>query len=79
MLTISNNSTRQLGGVCAELGLPIHCDGARLLNSAVAVGQPPSRLVKHCQSVAFCINKGLGAPMGSLVVGSKEFIERWGE
>ncbi|KAA0200395.1 hypothetical protein HAZT_HAZT004520 [Hyalella azteca] len=66
----------EIGAVCQELGLPLHCDGARLLNAAVAVGQPPSRLVRHCQSVAFCINKGLGAPMGSLVVGSKEFIER---
>ncbi|KAK7078194.1 putative low-specificity L-threonine aldolase 1 [Halocaridina rubra] len=69
----------ELGAVCEELNLLLHVDGARLINASVALGVPPSRLVARCHSVTLCLNKGLGAPMGSLVVGTQEFITRAGK
>lgn len=59
-------------------GARVHMDGARLMNAAVALRIPPARLVEHCDSVSFCFSKGLGAPVGALVGGSKDFIgEAW--
>jgi len=56
--------------------LPIHMDGARLWN-AIAVNKiPPSEIAKHVDSLSICLSKGLGAPIGSLLVGSREFIEK---
>lgn len=69
----------QLGALCSELGLPLHCDGARLINASVALGTSPARIVQACNSVTLCLNKGLGAPMGSLVVGTKDFIAKSGK
>ncbi|KAG7159425.1 low-specificity L-threonine aldolase 2-like 1 [Homarus americanus] len=65
-----------LGTLCNDLNLPLHMDGARLINASVALGTVPSCLVQSCDSVSFCLNKGLGAPMGSVIVGTKEFIAR---
>ena len=59
-----------------EAGLPVHLDGARVFNAAVALGVPVDRLTAKCDSVMFCLSKGLGAPVGSLLVGSKEFIRQ---
>jgi threonine aldolase len=62
---------------CArELGLKIHVDGARIFNAATACKCDVKELVKGTDSVQFCLSKGLGAPMGSLVVGSREYIKR---
>jgi len=55
-------------------GLSIHMDGARLFNAAVANGVKPSDFVKDIDSVQICLSKGLGAPMGSLVCASSDFI-----
>lgn len=57
-------------------GLALHLDGARLWNAAVASGQPVARLARDCDSVSVCFSKGLGAPAGSMLVGSKDFIAR---
>ena len=57
-------------------GMPIHVDGARLFNAAVALGVPVSDLVRDADSATFCLSKGLAAPVGSVVVGSAEFIAR---
>ncbi|XP_042239411.1 probable low-specificity L-threonine aldolase 2 [Homarus americanus] len=65
----------ELGVLCRELELPLHMDGARLFNAAAALGVPPSRIVKDCASVSICLSKGLGAPVGSVIVGSKDFIK----
>lgn len=54
--------------------LPVHLDGARVFNAAVALGVAPAKLVEGFDSVMFCLSKGLGAPVGSLVCGSKGFI-----
>lgn len=62
---------------CAhQLGLKVHVDGARIFNAAVACGCDVKEVVKGVDSVQFCLSKGLGAPMGSLLVGSPEFIDR---
>lgn len=62
---------------CAhELGLNVHVDGARIFNAATACRCDVKEVVRGTDSVQFCLSKGLGAPMGSLVVGSREFIKR---
>jgi len=63
------------GGV-HERGLKIHLDGARIFNAAVALGKPVAEITRKFDSVMFCLSKGLGAPVGSLLVGSREFIDR---
>lgn len=55
-------------------GLKVHVDGARIFNAATALGIPVSTLVRSVDSMMFCLSKGLSAPVGSMVVGSKEFI-----
>jgi len=57
-------------------GLATHLDGARLFNAAVASGRPAHELVRGFDSVSVCFSKGLGAPMGSALCGSRSFIER---
>jgi threonine aldolase len=58
-----------------ELGLPVHLDGARIFNAATVLGQPVAAITKKFDSVMFCLSKGLGAPVGSMLVGSREFID----
>jgi threonine aldolase len=57
-------------------GIPVHLDGARLFNAAVALDTPAPRLAENVDSVMFCLSKGLGAPVGSMLAGSEEFIAR---
>ncbi len=59
-----------------EMGLSVHVDGARLFNAAVALGVTADRLVRDADSVSICLSKGLGAPVGSVLVGSRTFIDR---
>ena len=59
-----------------ERGLALHLDGARLFNAAVADGVPVREIARHADSVSVCLSKGLGAPVGSLLVGTHEVIER---
>jgi len=54
----------------------VHLDGARIFNAAIALGVPASELTKATDSVCFCISKGLSAPVGSLLCGSREFVEK---
>jgi threonine aldolase len=55
-------------------GLPVHMDGARVFNAAVKLGVPVANLAAYADSVTFCLSKGLGAPIGSVVCGTREFI-----
>lgn len=57
-------------------GVPVHLDGARLFNAAVALGRPVADFTRPVDSITFCLSKGLAAPVGSLVCGSGEFIGR---
>ncbi len=59
-----------------QRGLPIHLDGARLFNAALSLGVGPDEIAAHADSVQFCLSKGLGAPVGSMLVGSVTFIRR---
>jgi len=59
-----------------EYSLPLHMDGARLFNAAVALSVPASRLARYADSVAFSLCKGLACPVGSVLCGSGEFIAR---
>lgn len=63
--------------ICAKahaLGLPVHMDGARIFNAAAALDTSVAELARRCDSVQFCLSKGLGAPVGSMLVGSAHFI-----
>lgn len=82
LLCLENTHNRRGGAVhrnevVAEIvwwarlnGLAIHCDGARLMNAAIAVGCPPADLARHFDTVSICFSKGLGAPVGSAIAGS---------
>lgn len=68
--------TSVLAEKCHQRGLPLHLDGARIFNAAVRIGCPVSELVRHCDSVMITLSKGLCAPVGSMLAGTTEFIER---
>jgi threonine aldolase len=59
-----------------ERGLPVHLDGARIFNASVALGVGVRELTRGFTTVMFCLSKGLGAPVGSLLVGSRELMDR---
>jgi threonine aldolase len=61
--------------VCDEFGLILHLDGARIWNTHVATGMSLPELTAPFDSVSVCLSKGLGAPVGSMILGSKEFID----
>ena len=65
-----------VGALCRERGLALHIDGARVFNAAAALGAPPARLCAAADSVSVCLSKGLGAPVGSVVVGSAAFLRK---
>ena len=60
----------------ADLGVPVHLDGARLFNASVALDTPADELVENVDSVMFCLSKGLGAPVGSMLAGPEEFVDQ---
>lgn len=62
--------------ICDKHGMELHLDGARVFNASVALGVRVSEITKHADSVSFCLSKGLGSPVGSLLCGSREFIEK---
>ena len=71
--------TERVDEICERahlLGLKVHLDGARIFNAAVALKENVARMTRHVDSVMFCLSKGLGAPVGSMIVGSKDFIAR---
>lgn len=82
------NTHNMAGGTVMQLGrldeiaagagarsIPVHLDGARIFNAATALGTSVARLARGCDSVMFCLSKGLSAPVGSVLVGSRSFIE----
>ena len=88
LVCIENTHNRH-GGTCSTpeeiaavaeaahaAGVPVHLDGARLFNAAVALKRPAEDFTRHVDSLTFCLSKGLGAPVGSLVCGSRELITR---
>ncbi|HYK17621.1 MAG TPA: GntG family PLP-dependent aldolase [Bryobacteraceae bacterium] len=65
-----------LAGHAREAGLPVHMDGARIFNAACFLNKPVRELAAHADTVMFCLSKGLCAPVGSVLVGTEESIER---
>jgi threonine aldolase len=59
-----------------EQGIRVHLDGARVFNAATFLKENVANMTRKCDSVQFCLSKGLGAPVGSIIVGSREFVER---
>jgi threonine aldolase len=88
LVAIENTHNRHGGTCCTpeeiaalvrvahEAGVPVHLDGARLFNAAVALGRPAADFTRPIDSVTFCVSKGLGAPVGSVICGSAAFIAR---
>ena len=76
---------KKIKEVCIKYRIPLHLDGARLFNAMLATGTEPKAYGKLFDSISVCLSKGLGAPMGSILLGSREFIhqairvrKRWG-
>ena len=66
-----------MGDVAHSIGLPLHVDGARLMNAVVASGISAKRILQACDTASICFSKGLGTPVGSVIVGSGEFIQKY--
>lgn len=73
---LSLKYTRAVGELSHKNHLALHIDGARIFNAAIALGVPVDKLVAPSDSITFCLSKGLCAPVGSVLCGSKEFIAR---
>lgn len=67
---------REVHDLARERGVPVHLDGARLFNAAVRLGVSGAAIAAHADSVTFCLSKGLSAPVGSVLTGSADFIQR---
>ncbi len=87
LISLENSHNRE-GGACYSQedlrgvasfakvhGLQVHMDGARVFNASVATGIPVSEIAETVDTISFCLSKGLGAPAGSMLCGSREFIE----
>ena len=72
----TRNQIEEICGQAHEMGIPVHMDGARIFNASAALGTSVAELTSACDSVMFCLSKGLGAPVGSMLVGSRHFIEK---
>ncbi len=75
-VVLSEAYTRAVGELAHAHGLSLHLDGARLFNAAAALKVPANRLAAPADSVTFCLSKGLCAPVGSVLCGSRDFIRR---
>ena len=73
---IPPGNIKAISDIAHDKGLSVHIDGARIFNAAIALKMDPAKLVEPVDSVMFCLSKGLSAPIGSLVVGTEEFIEQ---
>jgi threonine aldolase len=72
---VTHDETAQIYEIAKKYGLSLHLDGARIFNSAIFQGIDVAELTKDCDSIMFCISKGLASPVGSIIAGTKEFIK----
>lgn len=70
---------RAIAGVCAGHGVPLYLDGARIFNACAVTGTTVADYAAHADAMMFCLSKGLGAPVGSVLAGSAEFIAEAGQ
>jgi threonine aldolase len=73
---ISLDAMKSVAAVAKEYRIPLHLDGARIFNAACYLGVPASTITHYADSVMFCLSKGLCAPVGSILAGSAEFVEK---
>lgn len=73
---ITKEYTDQVGKIARDNGLKLHIDGARIFNASTALNIPVHELVESADSITFCLSKGLCAPVGSVLVGSADFIKQ---
>ncbi len=73
---LSRENIEEVRKMCKKNNLPLHMDGARIFNAAKALNIPVRELVKSCDTIMFCLSKGLAAPAGSMLLGDEDFIER---
>ena len=73
---LSVQYTRTIAAIAHERGVPLHIDGARFFNAVVALGVAPAELAEPADSVTFCLSKGLACPIGSVLVGSRQYIAK---
>ena len=64
----------EIAAVCAGRGVPLYLDGARIFNACTVTGVPVSQYAAHARAMMFCLSKGLGAPIGSILAGDADFI-----
>ena len=67
---------KEIYSIAKDHDIPVHLDGARLFNASAYLGVDASQITQYTDSVMFCLSKGMCAPVGSMLAGSKEFIER---
>lgn len=73
---IPMDTLKEIKQIAEKNSIPVHMDGARIFNAAVSLGVDAKEIASCCDSVMFCLSKGLSAPAGSMVAGSREFIDR---
>jgi len=71
---MSVTGVQDISAVCADAGVPLYLDGARIFNACAVAGVPVADYARLASSMMFCLSKGLGAPIGSILVGDSEFI-----
>ena len=75
-VVIKPRDLNQLSNLCHDLDIKFHMDGARIFNAAVATDLPLNTFTDNVDSIMFCLSKGMAAPVGSMIAGSQEFIDR---
>jgi len=73
---VSLDTLKEIKEIAKSNSIPVHMDGARIFNAAIALGVDAREVASCCDSVMFCLSKGLAAPAGSMLAGSREFINR---
>ena len=73
---VSLDNMKKIYEVAKEAGIPVHIDGARLFNAAVATNMNVKDFTQYCDSVQICLSKGLGSPVGSILAGDRKFIQK---
>jgi len=73
---VSLENMKEISEIAHEKGIPVHLDGARVFNAATYLNVDPKEITQYCDSVMFCLSKGLCVPVGSIVAGSKDFIQK---
>ncbi|MHA8077135.1 threonine aldolase family protein [Aquirufa sp. TARAVU-A1A] len=72
----SSDELQAISDFCRQTQIPLHLDGARIFNAMAVTGQTPSQFGAWFDTISICLSKGLGAPIGSVLIGSKDFIKK---